>query len=265
MASASKARQVPGTTEPWGTHNEREERPDPQVLSDTRDVPRCAAVQTLGAACAPARGLLIEVAMGLAKLSLGAWVAFFVLASVACGSDDSTSGSAPAEGGAPGQDGGPPIADGGRDASAPSGDGAPGDEAADGAPANDAANAPHDGAPSGDAMEAAAGDAEASTDGSTLSCTTPPADVAACATTNDCGIVSAGCYCGQQLEYGVASKYLSAKAACESAAARSCGRGCANFPGHVAQDGRSDLDGGTIAVHCVSVDGGALECRTFLP
>ena len=102
-------------------------------------------------------------------------------------------------------------------------------------------------------------------DGATLSCKTPPADLAACATANDCRIVYRGCYCGEQLAYGVAAKYFAAQAACESAAASSCALGCANSPGHMAQDGRSDLDGGVIAVRCVSVDGGALECRTYLP
>jgi hypothetical protein len=80
----------------------------------------------------------------------------------------------------------------------------------------------------------------------------------------DCAIVAKGCYCGQQLEYGVATKYMPSQSACETAAADHCALGCANFPGHVAQDGRSDLDGGTVAVHCVAVDGGAMQCRTFV-
>jgi hypothetical protein len=120
-----------------------------------------------------------------------------------------------------------------------------------------------DGGDSGPAGDAASTH-DASPDGATFSCTAPPSDLAACAAASDCAIVGVGCGCGQQLEYGVATKYLAAQAACETAAASHCALGCANFPGHRAQDGRSDVDGGTIAVRCAPADGGALACQTFV-
>jgi hypothetical protein len=120
-------------------------------------------------------------------------------------------------------------------------------------------------AASGDGGSGDAGSTDApSADGTTFSCAAPPSDLASCATANDCGIVAKGCYCGQQLEYGVAMKYLATQAACEQSAANSCALGCANFPGHIAQDGQSDIDGGTISVRCAVADGGALTCLTFV-
>jgi hypothetical protein len=81
---------------------------------------------------------------------------------------------------------------------------------------------------------------------------------------SDCGMVAGGCYCGQQPVYGVAKRYLAAEDACEATAANNCALGCANAFGQRAQDGNSNLDGGTIAVRCAAVDGGALACQTFV-
>jgi hypothetical protein len=130
-------------------------------------------------------------------------------------------------------------------------------EAADGT--DGAASGPNDGAP------ADAAPTEGSTgDGSSFDCNAPPSDLAACTTSNDCTFVAQGCYCGQQPENGVATKYEAAQAACERTAADDCALGCAGFPGQRAQDGQSNVDGGTIAVRCASVDGGPLTCLTFV-
>jgi hypothetical protein len=96
------------------------------------------------------------------------------------------------------------------------------------------------------------------------SCQAPPSDVAACQTASDCAIVYGGCYCGSQPAIGVAKKHEAARSACEQQAASTCALGCANSPGHRAQDGNTDLDGGTIAVHC-EMDGGVGTCLTYVP
>jgi hypothetical protein len=79
----------------------------------------------------------------------------------------------------------------------------------------------------------------------------------------DCTTVAIGCYCGQQPVVGVAKTFGSAAAACEAKSAATCARGCANFPGQMAEDGRSSSDG-TITVHCIAGDGG-LVCRSYVP
>jgi hypothetical protein len=68
-----------------------------------------------------------------------------------------------------------------------------------------------------------------------------------------------GCYCGAQPAVGISKTSGSAAAACESKAAAACARGCANFPGRVAQDGKTTVDG-TISVRCSSG-----TCKTFIP
>ena len=175
------------------------------------------------------------------------------------GGSEGGSGSG-SDGGELGQDGGSEgrftsATDGGSDVAGRDGapiEGGSSDVASVDAPATDA------GANDTGSIDAAV------TDSAALSCATPPPDLASCATANDCGIVAKGCYCGQQLEYGVATKYLAAQTACEQAAASGCVLGCANFPGHIAQDGHSDFDGGTISVRCAAGDGGSLTCLTFV-
>jgi hypothetical protein len=61
-----------------------------------------------------------------------------------------------------------------------------------------------------------------------------------------------GCYCGQQPVIGVAKSAGAAAAACEKQAGENCGLGCANFPGQVAEDGKSPDDGGTLEVACTA-------------
>jgi hypothetical protein len=96
-------------------------------------------------------------------------------------------------------------------------------------------------------------------------CSAPPPDLASCTTVSDCAVVGLGCGCGMQLEYGVATKYLGAQTDCEQAAAAHCTLGCPGQLGHLAQDGRSDVDGGAIAVRCVAGDGGTSTCQTYVP
>jgi hypothetical protein len=227
------------------------------------------------------RILMPEWAM--ANLVLRAVLTYSIRASVPClgclsfACGDTTGGSTGVQpdSGSPSQGG---VSEGGSDGVALSREGGTeggvtpaGDGASDGGPRD---GAPVDGGSSnGGFVDAASTDGGASdggsidapwTDSATFSCAAPPSDLASCATTNDCGIAAKGCYCGQELEYGVATKYLAAQAACEQAAASGCALGCANFPGHMAQDGHSDIDGGTISVRCAAGDGGALTCLTFV-
>jgi hypothetical protein len=88
-------------------------------------------------------------------------------------------------------------------------------------------------------------------------------DPAACVRDSDCAIVLGGCYCGRQPAVGVSKTFSAAATTCEAKAAATCARGCANFPGQVAQDGRSSEDG-TISVHCVSSSAGS-HCMTYVP
>jgi hypothetical protein len=70
----------------------------------------------------------------------------------------------------------------------------------------------------------------------------------ACGTADECEPVGLHCYCGAQPVVGI-TKALSAKAAqCDSATP--CELGCMSGPGHVAEDGHDDVDGGAIAVRC---------------
>jgi hypothetical protein len=72
----------------------------------------------------------------------------------------------------------------------------------------------------------------------------------ACMTAADCTTVAKGCYCGSQPVIGI-SKSISALAdACETSNAMNCALGCANFPGQIADDGKTTNDGGTITVLC---------------
>ncbi len=81
-----------------------------------------------------------------------------------------------------------------------------------------------------------------------------------CATASDCGMIGRGCYCGSQPILGISKAFLAAADACELKVAKSCALGCPNAPGRVAEDGRNDIDGGTIKVLC---DLG--KCHTVLP
>lgn len=72
----------------------------------------------------------------------------------------------------------------------------------------------------------------------------------ACGTADDCAWVALGCYCGVQPVVGVAKTVAEQAAACEQAAAQDCMLGCPNAPGHQAEDGHEDVDGGAIAVRC---------------
>ena len=63
-------------------------------------------------------------------------------------------------------------------------------------------------------------------------------------------MVSRGCHCGATTVIGIAKTAAAAAQACETNAAMNCGLGCANSPGRVAEDGKNDVDGGTIQVHC---------------
>lgn len=84
--------------------------------------------------------------------------------------------------------------------------------------------------------------------------------VKACASAGDCAMIARGCYCGAQPVIGISKAHLAAAEACEAAARRSCALGCPNAPGRVAEDGRNDLEGGTLAVACELG-----ECHTLLP
>ena len=71
-----------------------------------------------------------------------------------------------------------------------------------------------------------------------------------CATVSDCTTVARGCYCGAQPIVGVAKSAAAAAQACESQAGAMCALCCANFPGRTAEDGKNDVDGGTVQVLC---------------
>ncbi len=81
----------------------------------------------------------------------------------------------------------------------------------------------------------------------------------ACSTAGDCTTVARGCYCGGQPVIGISKSIGAAAAACESDAAAHCALGCANFPGQVAEDGKNNVDGGTITVLCDN-----MKCHTVL-
>lgn len=80
-----------------------------------------------------------------------------------------------------------------------------------------------------------------------------------CVSPSDCTTVARGCYCGQQPVIGVAKSASVAANACETKAGSECGLGCANFPGQVAEDGKSPDDGGTLSVECT-----ANKCTTVV-
>jgi hypothetical protein len=71
-----------------------------------------------------------------------------------------------------------------------------------------------------------------------------------CASASDCTTVARGCYCGAQPVVGIAKSAGAGAQACETKAGMDCPLGCANFPGHVAEDGQNDEDGGAIQVFC---------------
>jgi hypothetical protein len=81
----------------------------------------------------------------------------------------------------------------------------------------------------------------------------------ACTTVADCTTVARGCHCGAQPIIGIAKSFSTVAEECETKAASQCALGCANFPGHVAEVGANDVDGGTITVLC---DAG--KCHTVL-
>jgi hypothetical protein len=72
----------------------------------------------------------------------------------------------------------------------------------------------------------------------------------ACQSANECTTVARGCYCGAQPVIGIAKTFATAAQACETTAASKCALGCANMPGQTAEDGKNDIDGGTIEVLC---------------
>lgn len=72
-----------------------------------------------------------------------------------------------------------------------------------------------------------------------------------CSTASDCTTVARGCYCGSQPVIGIARTAASTAQACEAQAA-TCGLGCPTMSGRTAEDGKSDVDGGTITVLCDS-------------
>jgi hypothetical protein len=90
-------------------------------------------------------------------------------------------------------------------------------------------------------------------------------EVTACEKASDCDIVYRGCYCGQQPAVGVATAFSMLMAACEQKAAQECALGCATLPGHIAQDGKNDADGGAVNVRCDSSGPGKGTCRTYIP
>ena len=115
------------------------------------------------------------------------------------------------------------------------------------------------GSESGPGSDAAPSDAPSASDaaptdgGGGLTCGQLGGDYAnakACATVADCTTIAKGCYCGAQPIIGIAKTEASAAAACEMKAGSQCALGCANFPGHTAEDGNNDADGGTIDVLC---------------
>ena len=71
-----------------------------------------------------------------------------------------------------------------------------------------------------------------------------------CNSVADCTTIARQCYCGSQPIIGIAKSALATANACEQMAGSQCALGCANFPGHQAEDGASDEDGGTIDVLC---------------
>jgi hypothetical protein len=117
-----------------------------------------------------------------------------------------------------------------------------------------------DGATTGDATTGSDGGIDAA------ACTAlPNSDLAACENETDCTIVYRGCYCGAQPAIGVATAYGDVSAACEAKAAQECTLGCANAPGHLAQDGKNDVDGGTIKVRCDLSSATTGTCKTYIP
>jgi hypothetical protein len=72
----------------------------------------------------------------------------------------------------------------------------------------------------------------------------------ACVTVADCTTVARGCHCGSQPVLGIAKSAAVAAEACEAQVAGACPLHCPVMPGHVAEDGVSDRDGGTITVLC---------------
>jgi hypothetical protein len=81
-----------------------------------------------------------------------------------------------------------------------------------------------------------------------------------CTTVADCTTVARGCHCGQQPVIGVAKSASAAASACEALAQMTCKLGCPSASGRVAEDGNSDVDGGTIEVRC-----DANVCHTVVP
>ena len=81
----------------------------------------------------------------------------------------------------------------------------------------------------------------------------------ACTTAADCTTIAKQCYCGAQPIIGITKLAAPAAASCEMKAGSQCALGCANAPGHVAEDGNNDDDGGTIGVLCDSN-----RCHTVL-
>ena len=98
-----------------------------------------------------------------------------------------------------------------------------------------------------DAGDASTNDASAGDGGA---CPTYDKASKACTVASDCATVARGCYCGQQPVIGVAQSIAARASACEQEVANTCALGCPNAPGRVAEDGKDDQDGGTIAVDC---------------
>lgn len=103
-------------------------------------------------------------------------------------------------------------------------------------------------------------DADVAADAS--GCLLPP-NAASCVADDECATVARRCYCGQQPVEGVHRRFAETAAVCEELAGQRCLLGCAVFEGRQAQDGRSDVDGGVIAVRCER-DGGAGRCVTWV-
>lgn len=81
-----------------------------------------------------------------------------------------------------------------------------------------------------------------------------------CAVAGDCLMVARGCYCGAQPIIGVNKSAQPAAQACETKNQNNCGLGCANFPGHVGDDGKNDEGTGkNIEVYCDNN-----QCKTRL-
>jgi hypothetical protein len=81
-----------------------------------------------------------------------------------------------------------------------------------------------------------------------------------CTIVADCTTVARGCHCGQQPVIGIAKSASAAASACEALAQSTCKLGCPSAGGQVAEDGNSDVDGGTIEVRC-----DANVCHTVVP